>query len=160
MTPRTALLSLALAPSVVLAQQAAPEPPPPADEIRRVLDYQENGKERGPALIDLVPCLKVDNTKGSPTINTCVEPVSGPVKKGTTVFAWSMWFCPRDGKYDDVMLQFLHEGVVRNTIDLTIAGLARVRSWRGTAMTKPGQWEIKVLRGGRELGSTTVQVEP
>ncbi|MEW5740464.1 MAG: hypothetical protein AB1938_16170 [Myxococcota bacterium] len=152
--------------SLALAQEAAPAapatppaPPPPADEIKRVMDYQENGKDRGPALLELTPCTKVDNTKGSPTANTCIEPVTGPVKKGTTVFAWTLWFCPKDGKYEDVSIQFLHEGQVRSTVDVTIQGLARTRTWRGYSLTKPGKWEIKILRGTQELGATSVTVE-
>lgn len=166
MSIRLALLGAAVASSIALAQEAAPapatpaEPPPPADEIKRVMDYQEHGKDRGPALLDLVACTKVDNTKGSDTVNTCIEPVSGPVKKGTTVFAWTLWFCPKGGKYEDVMIQFVHEGQVRSTVDVTIQGLARTRTWRGYSLTKPGKWEIKILKGDKELGGTTVQVSP
>ncbi|MEW6430973.1 MAG: hypothetical protein AB1730_05635 [Myxococcota bacterium] len=164
MSLRLALLVAAVLSSTALAQQAAPaaapEPPPPADEIKRVLDYQENGKDRGPALLELVPCTRVDTSKGSETANTCIEPVTGPVKKGTTVFAWTLWFCPKGGKYEDVMIQFLHEGQVRSTVDITIQGLARTRTWRGYSLTKPGKWEIKILRGAQEVGGTTVQVQP
>jgi hypothetical protein len=160
---RLSLSCAAIIASSVLAQTANPaaptEPPPSADEIKRVMDYQENGKDRGPALLELIPCLKVDNTKGSATANTCIEPVSGPVKKGTTVFAWTLWFCPKDGKYEDVSIQFLHEGQVRSTVDVTVQGLARTRTWRGSSLTKPGKWQIKVLRGAQELGATTVVVE-
>jgi len=168
MSIRLALLGAAVASSIALSQQAAPspapaapvEPPPPADEIKRVLDYQENGKDRGPALLELVACTKVDNTRSNDTVNTCIEPVTDPVKKGTTVFAWTLWFCPKGGRYEDVMIQFVHEGTVRNTVDVTIQGLARTRTWRGHSLTRPGTWEIKVLRGDKVLGATTVQVSP
>jgi hypothetical protein len=92
-------------------------PPPKADVIREVVDYLENGKDRGPALLDIVPCLKVDNTRGSPTQFQCVDPVKAAVPKNTTVFAWLQWYCPKDGKYEDVQIQFIHEGTVRQTID-------------------------------------------
>jgi hypothetical protein len=163
MSFRLALLGALAASSLVLAQEEAAQPappPPPADELKRVLDYLENGKDSGPALLDLVPCTKVDTTKGSETVNTCVEPVTGPVKKGTTIYAWTMWFCPKGGKYEDVMIQFLYEGQVRSTMDITVQGLARTRTWRGSTLSKPGKWEIKVLRGSQELGGTTVQVAP
>ncbi len=149
--------------ATAFAQEAAPAapaaPPPPADEIKRVLDYQENGKDRGPALLDIVPCTKVDNTKGSATAFTCVEPITGPVKKGTTVNAWTQWFCPKGGKYEDISFQWVHEGQIRHTTDVTIEGLARTRTWRALTLGKPGKWQVKVLRGATELGSTTVTVE-
>jgi len=144
------------------AAPAAPtgpiEPPPSAEMIKKVLDYQDNGKDRGPALLDLVPCTKVDNTKGSPTQFQCVEPVTAPVKKGTTVFAWLQWLCPKEGKYEDVQIQFLHEGQVRQTVDIPVAGFGRTRGWRGSNFNRIGKWTIKVSRGDKELGSTTVDV--
>ena len=70
------------------AQPAAP--PPPAEEIKRVLDYYYTGKDRGPALVELKACLKVDVAKDSPTKSECVEPVKGPVKKNTVVHAWAL----------------------------------------------------------------------
>ena len=161
MIRRPFLAATLIAATVASAQDAgtpAPAAPPSAEMIREVLDYQENGKDRGPALIELVPCLKVDNTKGSPTAYSCLEPVNGPVPKNTTVFAWLMWLCPKDGKYDDVVIQFLHEGQVRKTVDTPVAGIGRTRAWRGDTFSKVGKWTIKVLRGDKELGSVDVNV--
>ena len=134
------------------------EPPPSAEMIKQVVDYLENGKDRGPALLDVIPCLKIDNTKGSPTQFQCVEVATGPVKKGTTVFAWLQWYCPKEGKYEDVQIQFLHEGAVRQTVDIPVAGFGRTRGWRGNNFNKIGKWTIKVSRGDKELGSVAVDV--
>lgn len=153
-----------LAPSLALAQAdagAAPkpvEPPPPADEINRVLDFYFNGKDRGPALIALKACLKVDGHKDSPTKFECLEQVSGPVKKGTLVHLWTTFFVPEGGNYDDVRVQFLHEKEVRSTIDLKLDKSMRSRTWRSQGMTKTGKWTLKVMRGDKELGSTQVTV--
>ena len=164
---RRLVTAAALVSSVALAQDAgtapaAPagpvEPPPSAAVIKQVVEYLENGKDRGPALIDLIPCTKVDTAKGSPTAFQCVEPVSGAVKKNTTVFAWMQWYVPKDGKYDDVQLQFLHEGQIRQTVDVNVAGFGRTRVYRGSNFSKVGKWTIKVTRGDKELGSATVDV--
>ena len=158
-TPHLAvIIAAALAwTSSAIAQDAAP--PPSADEIKRVYDYLDNGKDRGPALLDLVACMKVDQTKGSPTQFHCLEPVTAPVKKNTTVLAWVQFLCPKDGKYEDVSIQYLHEGQVRNTYDLTLSAYGKTRTWKGSTLTKAGKWTVKVLRSGQELGSTTVVVE-
>ncbi len=144
-----------------VAQDAAPAAPatPTADEIKRVLDYQDNGKDRGPVLLELTPCLKVDLTKGSPTQYNCVDPVGGPIKKNTTVNAWVAFFCPKGGSYDDLSIQFLHEGQVRQTADVKVEGFSRTRTFRSHQFGKPGKWQIKVLRGDKELASTNVTVE-
>ncbi len=155
------LLVLVLLPLSVFAQEAAaPAPPPPPEEIKRVLDYQESGKDRGPALLDVVPCAKVDTTKTSATAFTCVEPITAPVKKGTVVNVWTQWFCPKGGKYENITIQSVLDGETRNTADVTIEGLARTRSWRPFTMTKPGKWQFKVRQGTKELGMTSVTVEP
>jgi hypothetical protein len=135
------------------------EPPPPADEIKRVLDYYYNGKDRGPALLDLKACLKVDGSKGSPTAFECTEEVKGPVKVNTMVHGWTAWYVPKGASYDDVELQFLHEGQVRQTLDIKLDGEGRTRTWRTQQMTKKGRWTIQVVRKGTVMGSVTVTVE-
>jgi hypothetical protein len=133
--------------------------PPPADELKRAIDYLENGKDSGPVLLDLIPCSKVDQAKGSSTLFTCLEPVSGAVKKGTTVQAWTQWFCPRGGKYEDITIQSSFEGEVRNTSDVVVEGLGRTRTWRSFTLSKPGKWQLKVMRAGKELGALNLVVE-
>jgi hypothetical protein len=163
MTARFVVAASLFVSSLALAQDAGTpsgpvEPPPSAEAIKAFLDYQENGKDRGPALLDLVPCVKVDSTKGSPTQYQCIEPVGASVPKGTTVFAWLQWLCPKDGKYEDITIQFLHEGQVRKTVDNPVAGFGRTRGWRGENFNKVGKWTIKIMRGDKELGSANVNV--
>lgn len=169
---RTLIAAIAIVSSLAFAQDAAPaptpaapvntDPPPPAAMIKQVMEYLETGKDRGPALVEIVPCLKVDQSKGSPTANTCIEPVTGKVAKGTTVFAWLHWYVPKEAKYDDVTLQVLHENEIRQTIDVPLTGNAnaggRQRGWRGANLSKVGRWTFKVRRGEKELGSATVEV--
>lgn len=158
LTRSTLLMTFALA-SAASAQNAEPVAAPSADEIKRVLDYQENGKEKGPTLLDVVPCAKVDSTKGSPTAFTCIEPITAPVKRGTSVQVWTQWFCPKGGRYEDVAIQAALEGQVRSTVDLTIEGVSRTRTWRPFIVNKAGKWQFKVSQGGRELGTASVVVE-
>ena len=134
-------------------------PPPPADELKHVLDYYYNGKDRGPGLVELKACLKVDGSKEGPTSNECIEPVTGKVKKDTTVHGWTMWYLPKGASYDDVSLQFLHGNEVRSTVDLKLNAEGRNRTWRATTASKKGKWTIKVKRGDQELGSTSFEVE-
>jgi hypothetical protein len=88
-----------------------------------------------------------------------VEPITAPVKRNTLALAWVQFYCPKDGKYEDVSVQFIHDGQVRSTADVTVSGFGRTRTWKGGTLSKPGVWTIKVLRGTKELGSTSVTVE-
>jgi hypothetical protein len=136
------------------------QPPPPADEIKRVLDYYYYGKDRGPALVELKACLKVDSVgKDANSKNECIEPVTGTVKKDTTVHGWTMWYLPEGANYDTVSMQFLHGDDVRSTVDLKLNTVGRTRTWRSSAVTKKGKWTIKVKDGSKELGSTSFTVE-
>src|SRR5438034_1312990 len=116
----TALLSLPG--SLAFAQDAGekpaapPQPPPPADEIKRVMDYYYYGKDRGPALVELKACLKVD-TAGVQKLE-CIEPVNGAVKKDTVVHWWTSWYLPEGANYDNVVMQFVFGNDARSTIDL------------------------------------------
>jgi len=134
------------------APAAAPPPAPTPEEINKVLNYEDNGKDSGPILLQLVPCNKVDTAKGSPTQFTCIEPITGPVKKGTTVNAWLQFFCPKGGKYEDVTLQWLLDGQVRTTTDVKVEGQGRTRTWKASTLSKPGKWQIKLQRGGADMG--------
>lgn len=154
----TSLVSVFVAPSA-WADDATAGAPPTADEIKRVLDYQDNGKDKGPVLLELIPCLKVDTSKGSATQYNCIETISGPIKKNTTVNAWTSWFCPKGGSYEDITVQFLHEGQVRQTVDLKVEGLSRTRTYRSHTFGKAGKWQIKVFRGDKELSVQNITVE-
>ncbi|MBX7115416.1 MAG: hypothetical protein K1X64_13895 [Myxococcaceae bacterium] len=137
---------------------ASAEPPPNPEIIKQVLDYYYNGKARGPALLEFKACTKIDTAKDSPTKNECAEVATGPVKKNTAVQAWTLWYVPEGGNYEDISIQCLHQGQVRSTVDLTLNAAGRSRSWRSCTMSKTGQWTFKVTRGGTELGSTMVNV--
>ncbi len=155
------LLSLAVAavlvaPFAARAQSADPTP----EEIRKVNEYFQNGKDKGPILAEVKACMAIDTKKDSPTIWDCSEEATGKVKKNAVVNAWMNWLVPKDGKYDDVMIQYLHEGTVRTTLDLTLSTPStRARLYKAATANKSGKWEIKVLRGGKELGSAKFEVE-
>ena len=134
--------------------------PPSAEEAVKTVTYYYEGAAEGPLLLKATACLKVDEAKDSKTKNDCLEAVSGPVAKGTKVSAWTMWMVPIGGKYEDVTIQVLHDGVVRETKDvaLTLESL-RMRTWKTTTLSKSGKWEMKIARGGTELANLVVEVK-
>lgn len=147
--------------STAAAQTPAPTPTtaPTADEARKVIDFFFDGQNQGPLLVDFTACLKVDTEKDSETRHSCVEPVTGPVAKDTIVSAWMRWMVPRGGEYDDVVVQVLHNGVVRQTKDVTLKEAFRTRTYRSVRLSKSGTWELKVMRGSTEIASASVTVQ-
>jgi hypothetical protein len=69
------------------------------------------------------------------------------------------WLVPAGDTYEDVEVQFLHDGKLRSTQDVKLAGVFRTRGWRSNSVTRPGAWQIRVVRGGQTLGEVSFQVE-
>lgn len=162
-TLKLAAVSALFASSLAFAQDAgttAPPPPTPsAQEIKKVVEYYMNGAAGGPVLVEFKPCTKVDSDKASATWNECIEPVSGDVTKGKTVSAWMMWFVPKGSKFDDVTVQLLLDGNVRETKDVPLSDSMRSRTWKSFNLSKPGKWTFKIVRGGNELAKADVNVK-
>jgi hypothetical protein len=134
-------------------------PPPTPAEAKKVIDYYYNGKAKGPVLVELKACTKVDpGNNNSPYKNECLEAVAGPIKKGTNVHAWSLWLVPDGGTYEDVILQFVFDGQVRSSMDIKLTTSLRSRTWRTSPLTRAGKWELRAVRGDTVLGSTSVTV--
>lgn len=150
--------------TVAFAQDGGAEaPPPPApspEEVKRVYDYFQDGAAGGPVLVDFKLCAKMDTDKNSPTVNECAQEITGPVKKGSQVTVWTHWFVPKGGRYEDVTVQVLLDGQVRETKDIAALQESwRARTWKASNVSKAGKWTFKLMRGGKELKSADVTVQ-
>ena len=132
---------------------------PTSKEISKVMDYYYGGKKKGPILLKLTPCLSVNQDKKSPKRFECNKTAGGTVAKGTTVSAWTSWFVPKNGSYDDIMIQFLHNGMVRTTKDILLTGGTRKRAYRSEVLNKTGKWQMKVLKNGKTVASSQITVK-
>jgi hypothetical protein len=151
------MLGLLLLSSSTLRAEDAP-PAPSADEIRRVVEYYLHGTPQGPVLMELVACAKTGRTAEGKLV--CEEKLGDTVKKGDAIIAYVKFFVPKGAKYDDLKVRFLHNGETRTTSDFTLS-----ESWTGysnfkqTTASKPGTWEMQVLRGDTLLAKTSVTAE-
>ena len=134
-------------------------PAPNVDSIRQVYAYHFQGAGRPPILVDLLPCLEVDTKKDSETRYDCLQPVDGPVELNSNVSAWTTWLVPKGEDPKGLSVQFVHEGIVRQTKDLTVsASSVRARAFTGAKLNKAGRWSILVLSGSKELGRAELTV--
>lgn len=141
------------------APKKAELPAPTAESIRQVYAYHFQGAGRPPILVDLVPCLEGDNKKDSETRYECLKPVDGPVELNSTVSAWTTWLVPRGEDQKGISVQFVHEGIVRQTKDLVVNGSSvRARAFTSAKLNKAGRWSLLVLSGTKELGRTELTV--
>ena len=132
---------------------------PAASWVRAVWEYYYQGQGGGPVLVELVPCLEVDEKAGSPTRYECLQPAAGTLGVGAKVSAWTSWLVPENDQIDSIMVQYLHNGVVRTTRDLKLSGKGwRYRTYTSAVLNKAGRWEIVVLNGTQELGRVGLEV--
>ncbi|MCL2011186.1 MAG: hypothetical protein FWG75_00095 [Cystobacterineae bacterium] len=144
-------------PSMVAASASVPVPP--QDEIRRVLTYYFDGKNSPPALVDFIPCLKVDTQKNSETANQCLEVAKELVPLNTRISLWTLWYLPQGSQYEDVVLQVFWNEQLRSTEDYRLSANGRFRTWKMVNLNKKGTWTFKIMQGTQELGVQKLSVE-
>ena len=131
---------------------------PSSRDVKKVTDYFLSGKKQGPILTDFSACLTVEKSKKSSRRYECTKTAPAKVKVGTAVSAWSSWLVPQNGLYDDVMIQFVHDGIVRNTMDVKLNEGFRKRAYRTKVLNKVGQWKINIMRNRKILATTNLSV--
>lgn len=146
-------LAIALLCTFCVGTEALAEPPDNAS-ISLVVDYFYGPTDADPILYDARLCTKVDRKT-----KKCVAEVGEGSTKGQTVELLTNWFAPKGSKYDDVRVEWIHEGELRKTSDITVSGALRYRTWKAKTLTKKGTWEIRVRRGEKILKSFKVNVE-
>ena len=122
------------------------------------MNYFYNGESKGPILMSLNLCETVDRKKDSKTKYECLKASPSKIKVNSKVTAWTSWFVPQKGKYDDIMIQFIHDGMIRTTKDVTLSGGLRLRAFRTETVTKKGKWEIRVLRNKKVVAAAKFSV--
>jgi len=142
---------------------AVPGPAPTAptgDSVQQVWEYYYHGQGGAPVLVRLTPCVEVDLEKESANRYDCAKPLQGTIKKGDSISAWMSWLVPAGDEVTDIMVQWLHEGIVRSTKDLSINGKGfRYRTFTSKTLRKAGRWEVVVRQGERELGRAEIEVD-
>jgi len=134
---------------------AADKPTP--DEVKKVMTYFKEGKGQGPVLLEFTPCLKIGKKDGEKR-KSCVEPAGESIAKKTVVNVWTRWFVPKDDKYDDVEVVFIHEGKIRATKDMKVKTGYAYGTWTAKTLFKPGNWEIKIQHKDQTLGTAKITV--
>ena len=140
---------------LLLATLSTAQPTP--DQIKAVFEYHYGG-EGDPILADAFLCSEMEKKKKE-TKWDCLTKTGESTAKGDTVNVYMYFLVPK-GTEKELMVQALHNGVVRQTKDFTIKGRwLRERTWKGFTLRKTGKWEFKIRNGETVLKSVTVNVE-
>lgn len=120
---------------------AAPE----AKQIQAVVDYFYNGQKEGPVLIDSKLCKSIKGLECQGQL----EP--NTVSLGESVKVWMQFFVPKGGLYDDIFVEYKHNGVPRNLQAHKVEGSIRYRIVDTYKPDKIGDWTVTVKRGAKSL---------
>lgn len=118
---------------------------PPAKNVKEVVDYFYNGQEQGPILADAKLCKSVQALE----CETAVDPKS--VMQGDVIHVWMQFFVPKGAMYDDIIVEYKHEGVPRHLTARSVEGSIRYRAVDKLKLDKPGKWAIAIKKGVTNL---------
>jgi len=112
---------LAASMGLLLVLNTAAVAAPTAKMIKEVVDYYYNGQEEGPILTEAKLCKGIEKFECTEMIN----PES--VTKGETINVWMRFLVPKGTSYDDILVEFKHEGIPRRLTPHKIEGSIRYR---------------------------------
>lgn len=125
---------------------------PPAKSVQEVVDYFYNGQKEGPILSDSNLCKSIKDLE----CEQALEP--NAIALGDLIHVWMQFFVPKGGVYDDIMVEYKHEGVPRNLNAHKVESSIRYRVADKYKVDKAGKWTITIKRGLTSLKEFQITV--
>ena len=138
--------------SLLVGGPFSAEASPPPKTLKDAVNYFYNGQNEGPVLVDTKLCKAIHSLD----CRSGLDPNAIPI--GETVNVWMQFFVPKDAVYDDIMVEYAHEGVPRMLTPHKIQGSIRYRLVDKHKLDKPGSWTISVKKGKTSLKKIDVKV--
>ncbi len=165
------ILTAVLFPIFLFAQDI-----PTADEVRKVLDFYNNGQGQGIVLRDSKICAGIhkDGVSKYECKDEIIEFVQGDdasippevkhkISVDETIWLWMSFMVPQGDK-SKVIIQYSMGGTARHSSKANVKGSIRYRTWTKYTPKTPGTWEITIFHdlgeNTRELNSFELIVEP
>ena len=155
MTRKSTLSSLFITPFMISLLAFCPlkaEAAPTAKMINEVVDYFYNGQQEGPLLADAKLCKSIEALNCQETLDANAVPIEEPIK------VWMQFFVPKGASYDDIIVEYKHEGVPRNLTAHKVEGSIRYRLVDTFKLDKIGKWTITIKKGVANLKEFKINV--
>ena len=118
---------------------------PPAKAVKEVVDYFYNGQADGPILTDAKLCKSIAALE----CEAAIDPKA--FTKGEVLHVWMQFFVPKGAAYDDIIVEYKHEGVPRHLKARGVEGSIRYRVVDKFKVDKPGKWTVTIKKGVANL---------
>ena len=125
---------------------------PPPKNVKEVVDYFYNGQAQGPILTDAKLC------KGIKALECDVAVDPKTVVLGDVLHVWMQFFVPKGATYDDIIVEYKHEGVPRHLTARSVESSIRYRVVDKFKLDKPGKWTITIKKGVANLKAFNITV--
>jgi hypothetical protein len=132
---------------------------PAPDAVKAVFEHYFKGQGKGAVLAEAYLCKKIETAKGE-TQNDCLEAAGESGAKGDKVEVYMTFLVPK-GDEAELMVQAVHNNIVRTTRDVKVNGTTiRYRTWRTFTLEKPGKWEFRIVNpsDGTTLKALAIEV--
>ena len=129
----------------LLALSNAAMAAPTAKMVKEVVDYYYNGQKEGPILTEAKLCKGIKNVECTETLE------SNKVKKGDAINVWMRFLVPKGVSFDDILVEYKHEGIPRRLTPHKIESSIRYRLVDKNSVDKAGNWTITVKKGITKL---------
>ena len=120
---------------------------PPAKSVKEVVDYFYNGQAEGPILTDAKLCKGIKALE----CEAAIDPKA--VTQGDVLHVWMQFFVPKGAMYDDIIVEYQHEGVPRHLKARSVESSIRYRVVDKFKLNKPGKWTVNIKKGVTNLKS-------
>jgi len=128
---------------VLSASNVMAAPAPKA--VKEVDDYFYTGQADGPILTDAKLCKSIAALE----CETAIDPKA--VALGEILHVWMQFFVPKGAVYDDIIVEYKHEGVPRHLKARGVEGSIRYRVVDKFKVDKPGKWTVTIKKGVTNL---------
>ncbi len=125
---------------------------PPAKNVKEVIDYFYNGQAEGPILTDAKLCKGITALE----CEAAVDPKA--VTQGDVLHVWMQYFVPKGAMYDDIIVEYKHEGVPRHLNARSVESSIRYRVVDKFKPDKTGKWTITIKKGVANLKAFNITV--
>ena len=125
---------------------------PEANIVKEVIDYFYNGQKEGPVLTDAKICKTIKGLNCEDTMDLNAVEAGAPVK------VWMQFFVPKGAVYDDIFVEYKHEGLARYLTAHKVEGSIRYRVVDTYKPDKIGDWTITIKKGETNLKLFNVKV--
>lgn len=128
--------------STFALQNASAQTKPTTASAKSFLDFYYKGQGTGVVLANMQACMDVVEYDCKDAVDSTM------LLTGTSYKIWMAFVVPEGDTVETLKVQFIKDGVIKASRDMSVRGSIRYRSFRTFTPSEAGAWEIRVVNEG------------